>query len=265
MDDALRMRTNGVIFEGGHLSSPWVPAEANMREIDGRWFYAIRTRDTPFHKAVGLKCATPWRSTPVFTYIKTLRNRAIEDAAGEIEKEDNGTDLLDDGKKKTPQWERCTAVPSVLHIDIPQMECEGKVVPAHSMQVASTSNYGSVVEFELTAANVAYFYDALAAAPSSYFNCEEAMPRNRRRCFTLKPMYSDTPDVVERSSADGYTHPMAVTSYIDSSGRRRQHSQRLRVMDEHRQLGTAEEKRREVALSVQRFRDEHHYDDAEED
>ena len=155
MDDALRMRTNGVIFEGGHLSSPWVPAEANMREIDGRWFYAIRTRDTPFHKAVGLKCATPWRSTPVFTYIKTLRGRAIEDAVGEIEKEDNGTDLLDDGKKKTPQWERCTAVPSVLHIDIPQMECEGKVVPAHSMQVASTSNYGSVVEFELTAANVA--------------------------------------------------------------------------------------------------------------
>ena len=234
-----------------------------MREIDGRWFYAIRGRDTPFLKAVGLKPATPWSSTPVFTYIKTLRNRAIEDAVGEIEKEENGTDLLDDGKKKTPQWERCTAVPSVLHIDIPRMECEGKVVPAHSMQVASTANYGSVVEFELTAANIAYFYDALAAAPPSYFNCEEAMSRKRRRCFKLKPMYSDTPDVVERS--DGYAHPMAVTSYVDSSGRRRQHSQRLKVMDEHRQLGTDEEIRREVALSVQKFRDEHHYEDAEED
>ena len=156
-------------------------------------------------------------------------------------------------------------MPSVLQIDIPQMECEGKVVPAHSMQVASTSNYGSVVEFELIAANIAYFYDALAAAPSAYFNCEEAMSRKKRRCHKLKPMYSDTPDVVERSSADGYTHPMAVTSYVDSSGRRRQHSKRFRVMDEHRQLGTEEERRREVALSVQKIRDEHHYGDAEED
>ena len=156
-----------------------------------------------------------------------------------------------------PQWERCTAVPSVLHIVIPRMECEGKVVPTHAMKVASTANYGPVLEFELTAANAEYFYNVLAAAPPS--------ARKKRTCFKLKPMCSDTPDVVERSSADGYAHPMAVTSYIDSSGRRRQHSQRLRVMDEHRQLGTAEEKRREVALSVQRFHDEHHYDDAEED
>ena len=35
---ALHMRTNGVIFEGGHLWGPWVPAEANMREIEGHTF-----------------------------------------------------------------------------------------------------------------------------------------------------------------------------------------------------------------------------------
>ena len=42
---ALQMRTNGVIFEGGHLWGPWVPAEANMRENERRTFYAIRKSD----------------------------------------------------------------------------------------------------------------------------------------------------------------------------------------------------------------------------
>ena len=39
---ALQMRTNGVVFEGGDLWGPWVPAEANMREIEGSIFYAVR-------------------------------------------------------------------------------------------------------------------------------------------------------------------------------------------------------------------------------
>lgn len=42
---AMQMRTNGIIFEGGHLWGPWVPAEANMREIEGRTFYAIKKSD----------------------------------------------------------------------------------------------------------------------------------------------------------------------------------------------------------------------------
>ena len=42
---ALQMRTNGVIFEGGHLWGPWVLAEANIREIEGRTFYAIKKSD----------------------------------------------------------------------------------------------------------------------------------------------------------------------------------------------------------------------------
>ena len=162
----------------------------------------------------------------------------MDDAVADIEEEDNATDALEDGKRRRPRYAQCTAVPSVLHVDIPRMGCEGKVVPAHAMKVASTANYGSVVEFELTAANVEYFYNALAAAPPSYFIFEQAA-RKKRRCFKLKPMYSDTPDVVERS--DGYPHPMAVTSYVDVNGRRHQHTQRLKVLDEHRQLGTEEE------------------------
>ena len=35
----------GFIFEGGDLWGPWVPAEANMREIEGRTFYAIKKSD----------------------------------------------------------------------------------------------------------------------------------------------------------------------------------------------------------------------------
>ena len=75
----------------------------------------------------------------------------------------------------------------------------------------------------------------------------------------MKPMYSDTPDVVERAAA-GPKQAMAVTSYSDINGRRHQHSQILGVLEEHRQLGIAEQKRREVALAVQKFRNEHHHD-----
>ena len=115
------------------------------------------------------------------------------------------------------------------------------------------SNYGCVLEFELTVANVEYLYHAIAASPPSYFDLTQAA-RKKRRCFKLKPMYSDTPDVVECRSK-----PIARTSYLDINGRWHQHSQRIRVLEEHCQLGTAEEKRREVALAVQKFRDEHHH------
>jgi len=134
------------------------------------------------------------------------------------------------------------------------MECAGHVVQAHAMKIASTANYAFVIEFELTVANVEYLYNAFAASPPSYFNLTHAA-RKKRRCFKLKPMYSDTPDVVERTGP----HPMAFTSYLDINGRRRQHCLRLRVLEEHRQLGIAEEQRRGVALAVQKIRDEHHH------
>ena len=70
-------------------------------------------------------------------------------------------------------------------------------------------------------------------------------------------MYSDTPDVVERPGPR--QEAMAVTSYFDINGRRHQHSQVIRVLEEHRQLGIAEQKRREVALVVQKSRAEHHH------
>ena len=123
------------------------------------------------------------------------------------------------------------------------------------MKLASTANYGFVLEFELTAANVGYLYNAFAASPPSNFNLVAAA-RTKRRCFKLKPMYSDTPDVVERAEPN----PKAVTSYSDINGRRHQHSQIIGVLEEHRQLGIAEQKRREVALVVQTFRNEHHHD-----
>ena len=97
-----------------------------------------------------------------------------------------------------PRYARCGAVPSVLAITIPQMNRDGHVVEAHVMNVASTANYGFVLEFELTVANVEYLYNAFAASPPSYFNVAPAA-RKKRRCHTLKPMYSDTPDVVERA------------------------------------------------------------------
>ena len=53
--------------------------------------------------------------------------------------------------------------------------------------------------------------------------------------------------------------PIAVTSYCDINGRRHQHSQVIRVSEEQRQLGVAEQKRREVAVAVQKFRDEYHH------
>jgi len=80
---ALQMRTNGVVFEGGHLWGPWVPAEANMREIEGLTFYAIRKSDRQFAKAMGLDVQIGnnyWDSTPVLAYILSLRNKAMDDA-----------------------------------------------------------------------------------------------------------------------------------------------------------------------------------------
>jgi len=253
------MRTKGVVFEDGHLWGPWVPAEANMREIEGRTFYAIRRSDRPFAKAMGLDVQNGtrhWDSAPVLAYVTSLRNKAMEDAflKADVADDDGATDAIAEPKHdKRPRYARCSAVPSVLEIEIPQMECEGHVLPAHAMKLASTANYGFVLEFELTVANVEYLYNAFAASPPSYFDSTQAA-RKKRRCFKLKPMYSDTPDVVECRSK-----PIARTSYLDINGRWHQHSQRIRVLEEHCQLGTAEEKRREVALAVQKFRDEHHH------
>ena len=253
----MQVRTNVVIFERGHLWEPWVPAEANMREIEGRTFYAIRKSDRQFAKAVGLdvRSGSPWGSAPVLAYITGLRNKAMHDA----EDDANAADAIEDPKRdKRPRYARCGAVPSVLEIEIPQMECEGNVVEAHVMKVASVANYGFVLEFELTVANVEYLYNAFAASPPSYFNVAPAA-RKKRRCHKLKPMYSDTPDVVERAKLTwkkDCKQAFAVTSYSDINGRRHQHSQILGVLGEH----IAEHKRREVALVVQTFRNERHQD-----
>ena len=90
---ALQMRTNGVTFEKGHLWEPWVPAEANMREIEGLTFYAIRKTDRPFAKAMGLDVqgGTPWDSAPVLAYITSLRNKAMDDAIVKAEAEDDAS------------------------------------------------------------------------------------------------------------------------------------------------------------------------------
>ena len=201
---ALQMRTNGVVFEGGHLWGPWVPAEANMREIEGRTFYAIRKSDSQFAKAMGLDVQGftkgRWESPPVLTYVKDLRNKTMEAAIiqAEVAEDDGATDAIAEPKHdKRPRYARCSAVPSVLEIEIPQMECEGHVLPAHAMKLASTANYGFVLEFELTVANVEYLYNAFAASPPSFFNLAP-MARKKRRCKKLRPMYSDTPDVVEK-------------------------------------------------------------------
>ena len=173
---ALQMRTNGVVFEGGHLWGPWVPAEANMREIEGRTFYAIRKSDSQFAKAMGLDVQGftkgRWESPPVLTYVKDLRNKTMEAAIiqAEVAEDDGATDAIAEPKFKRPRYARCSAVPSVIEIEIPQMECEGRVLPAHAMKLASTANYGCVIEFELTVANVEYLYHAFAASPPSYFD-----------------------------------------------------------------------------------------------
>ena len=228
-----------------------------MREIDGLLFYAVRKTDRQFAKAMGLdvRSGTPWESAPVLAYLTSLRNKAMDDAILRAEaEEDTAADAIEPPRNdKRPRYTRCATVPSVLEVEIPQMECEGHVLPAHAMKLASTANYGCVLEFELTVANVEYLYHAIAASPPSYFDLTQAA-RKKRRCFKLKPMYSDTPDVVECRSK-----PIARTSYLDIQGRWHQHSQRIRVLEEHFQLGTAEEKRREVALAVQKFRDEHHH------
>ena len=183
----------------------------------------------------------------------------MDDAILKAEAEDDASaaDAIEEPKHdRRPRYARCGAVPSVLEIEIPQMECEGHVVEAHVMKVASAANYGFVLEFELTVSNVEYLYNAFAASPPSYFNLAP-MGRKKRRCQKLKPMYSDTPDVVEKTVPK--QQPMAFTSYSDINGRRHQHSQVIRVSEEHRQLGVAEQKRREVAVAVQQFKDEHHH------
>ena len=69
-------------------------------------------------------------------------------------------------------------------------------------------------------------------------------------------MFSDTPDVIERSSPYGRT--MAITTYKDLDGKRHQHSRTIDVREEHHQLGSAERKRREVARAVQAVRLRNH-------
>ena len=122
-----------------------MPAEANMREIEGRTFYAIRKSDRQFAKAVGLdvRNGSPWDSAPVLAYITGLRNKAMDDAIVKADAEDdaNAADAIEQPKRdKRPRYARCGAVPSVLEIEIPQMECEGNVVGAHVMNAASTAN-----------------------------------------------------------------------------------------------------------------------------
>ena len=158
---------------GGHLWGPWVLAEANMRDIEGLTFYAIRKSDRQFAKAMGLDVQSGnnyWDSTPVLAYITSLRNKAMDDAILKTEAgdDDSAADATKEPKHdKRPRDARCSAVPSVLEIEIPQMECDGDAVWPHVMNIATSANYACVLEYELAAANVSYLYKAFSASPPS--------------------------------------------------------------------------------------------------
>ena len=130
------------------------------------------------------------------------------------------------------------------------------------MNVAGTANYGFVLEFELTVANVEYLYTAFAASPPSYFDVVSSA-RRKRRCFKLKPMYSGTTGVVERQGCYGPhagMKPIACTKHTDINGKQHQHSGVISVLEEHHQLGIVEQQRCEVASVVQMIKSENHYD-----
>ena len=82
---------------------------------------------------LGVQGGTPWDSAPVLAYIASSRNKAMDDAIVKAEAEDDASaaDAIEGPKHdKRPRYARCGAVPSVLEIEIPQMECEGNVVGA---------------------------------------------------------------------------------------------------------------------------------------
>ena len=134
------------------------------------------------------------------------------------------------------------------------MEGDCHEVSPHVMNVASTGNDGFVLEFELNVANVEYLYGTFSAFPPEAFVVRNRLPRT---CLKLPSMYPDTPNVVERPRYRGASVMVAFTKYTTHDGPR-QKSKVIDVTEEHKQLGVAEQKRRDVAVEMQRFYDESH-------
>ena len=81
-----------------------MPAEANMREIEGLTFYAIRKSDRQFAIAMcwDVQGTSPWDSTPGLAYITSLRNKAKDDASvkAEAENDANAADAIEEPKRE---------------------------------------------------------------------------------------------------------------------------------------------------------------------
>ena len=133
------------------------------------------------------------------------------------------------------------------------------------MLVASAATKNFAFEFELKIENLQYLLKAFQTpAPEDVKN--RWLPKRK-----YKPMFAETPNVVQKDTPNKPGQSSrAVCTYKGEDGKWHQHSQALRITAEHEQLGTAEEKRRKVAMDVQRFYNEHHQggdslDDAEEE
>ena len=106
-----------------------------------------------------------------------------------------------------------------------------------------------MLEFELTLNNVEYLQIA-------FHHAAPAFAKVGRSCRVLRPMFSDTPNVTERTKNGAVC---ATCRYMGQDGKVHQHAKTIHVSNEQDQMGLACELRRGVAMTVQQFYDGNHH------
>ena len=244
----LTMR-HGIIFEGGHLSHPWVPAPNDIRYIDGDPFMAIRKKDRAFAKVVHLDVTgkAPWDGIKFLGYLKSLRNAAVLNDMARVHADGadaRTVEVQQQACMKRPRHELYEGVQKVVQITVPAFDGQ----PGHMLRVATTPYKAGALEFELNSSTIEYMSNVMQLEPPG-----PDADRQKRSCRALHRMFSDTPHVFERSS---YRSPqdsvtVAVCRFRGSDGKMHQKSKTIKVSEADRVLGRVDEVKRKIARDLE--------------
>ena len=146
----------GLIFERDNEETAWVPKQDRLARVEFNGtdlvFYRFMN-DTSFARFLALSWSkgTPFCGRPFLRRLKQLRN---DEVTKQMRAKHN---LADDEPLTRSRQELGDGIPEVIPLTIPaQAE-----LPAHELRVMSDASLYAPVMFELTAANVDYFAQAV--------------------------------------------------------------------------------------------------------
>lgn len=216
--DALAIRRNVTVVEGGLLKSPWV---VDTRKVICRDFLPMLKEDFQLAHALGFEGKQPWGDNEFITYLKTLRDTAVDTC---IRAAAVASDPMSDHGRAANSKTRgrvglvTTSVPQIISVTHPAfISADGAEHGPFTFDALSADRRRAVLHVELSESVLDFFVHAAASCKvtkvASIKRASEDLPELLQTCCKWRRMATSPYVYVRYQSADGVWHVRSETPH----------------------------------------------------